>query len=154
MINKLLKHFDYIIVDLEPVPNVITPTNRYYSDTVLDKAIKEYIKEKVKKGRALGELHPLPNEDNPYAALEISLNNVSHIIIKIWKWKGRYKALIKLVTKHIKGMTLKMILEDYPNKVKFNLRGVGSVHTNETLAGHYSVVNDDLHIISWNASPI
>lgn len=154
MINKLLIYlFDRCIVTLEPKPNVITDTNRYYSSEVLDKAIKAYIKKFVSKKKAFGELHPIPNMDNPYASMAVSINNISHMFTKIWKWKGEYKALIRLVPPMNSGKILKAALLHKPNNIAFKLRAAGTVHRNETLGGNYDVINDNLRIISWDASP-
>jgi len=153
MINKLLlKYFNRYIVTLRPMPDVITDTNRYYSSKVLDKAVDEYVKKRVNLKKAVCECSMLPSNDNTYACLEINLRNVSHMILKIWKWKSEYKALIKVLTKTGAGSILKIALLDDEFTTQFNLRGAASTSVNETLDGSV-VVNDDLCIISWDASP-
>ena len=152
MINKILLLFDFAIVALKPRADVITPTKRYYSSEVLDKAVETY-KATVKKGRAVGELHPLHVGDNSRSTFEISLINVSHMIVRMWKWRGQYIALIRLVPKILGGAALKEMLTKYPDKVSFTLRGMASSHDNETLDGKYEVIHDDLRIIAWDASP-
>ena len=141
-------------VTLYPIPDVVTVDKKIYPADVLKKAIDKYKTKLVDKDRAMGETlsHKNYNPKLDDSWTSITIHRVSHIIKKIWEEDGEYKALVKLVMgtdEHpcAPGRSLKVLLEDVPDYLKFKARTVGSV----THKDGVDIVNDDLTIIAWDA---
>lgn len=106
---------------------------RMYPKTVMESAVKKYIKEQVSKGRAVGELnHP----DGP----TINLDKVSHRITSL-KFEGNNVVGKALVLNTPMGKVVKGLIEGGV-QLGVSSRGMGSLETKKDM----SVVKDDYHL--------
>jgi len=111
---------EYFIEGIFLQGDIVNRNNRMYPQEVLDKAVNEYIEEKVKHKRAFGELNH-PKDGTP----EIDLERVSHLIIDLSKdgsnWKGKAK-----IFDTDKGKIVKAIISG-GGKLAVSSRALGSV---------------------------
>lgn len=110
---------------------------RIYRKHILEREAKLY-EQIINENRALGEL------DHPDSTT-INLNNVCHIVEKIW-WEGdELKGKLRVLKHHPKGRILEGLLLD---GVEFGIssRAIGSV----TEAEEGIIVEDDLQLICFD----
>ena len=106
---------------------------RMYPKTVMESAVKKYIKEQVSKGRAVGELnHP----DGP----TINLDKVSHRITSL-KFEGNNVVGKALVLNTPMGKVVKGLIEGGV-QLGVSSRGMGSLESKKDM----SVVKNDFHL--------
>jgi hypothetical protein len=106
---------------------------RMYPKTVMESAVKKYIKEQVSKGRAVGELnHP----DGP----TINLDKVSHRITSL-KFEGNNVVGKALVLNTPMGKVVKGLIEGGV-QLGVSSRGMGSLEAKKDM----SVVKNDFHL--------
>jgi len=110
---------------------------RRYSRNVLEKAVKEYVENQVKTGRAVGELnHP----DSP----TVDYSNVSHRILSL-EWQGDNVVGKALILNTPSGQIVKGLLEGGV-QLGVSSRGMGT--TGSPGSDGISDVNDDFVLVT------
>lgn len=108
--------------------NIKNRNGRMYPESVMDKEVNRYIKEKVEKNSAFGELgHP----DNP----TINLDRISHLITSLRKegnnWIGKAKILETPMGQIARGI----------------LEGGGRIGTSSRALGSLKMNNEGINIV-------
>lgn len=117
---------------------VLNGNQRVYPKHILEREIEKYIKGPVNERTAMSEL------DHPDSSI-ISLNNVSHLITKIW-WEGNnVMAELELLNTPAGKIAQEIVKAGIP--LGISSRGMGSVkQVNENTVE----VQDDLDIIGFD----
>jgi len=110
---------------------------RVYPRETLEKEVNKYIKNLVESRGSMGEL------DHPESSI-INLNNVSHLITKIW-WEGNnVMGELELLNTPSGKIAQELILNKIP--VGISSRAMGSVKQ----MGESVEVQDDLELVGWD----
>ena len=111
--------------------------NRVYPPEVLKKQVDIYIKMQVQSNTAMGEL------DHPESSV-VNLNNVSHVIKRIW-WEGNdVMGELELLNTPSGKIAQEIILAGIP--LGISSRGMGSVKQ----IGETVEVQDDFELLCWD----
>ena len=117
---------------------VLNGNSRKYPKEVLEKEIQKYIDGPIANRTAMAEL------DHPDSSV-ISLNNVSHLITKIW-WEGNnVMAEIELLNTPSGRIAQEIVSANIP--LGISSRAMGSV---KQIDENTVEVQDDLDIIGWD----
>ena len=108
--------------------NLKNRNGRYYPESIMDKEVQRYIKEKVEKNSAFGELgHP----DTP----SINLDRISHLITSLRKegtnWIGKAKILDTPMGRIAEGI----------------LKGGGRIGTSSRALGSLKMNNEGVNVV-------
>jgi hypothetical protein len=126
---------NYFIKGIFLQSGIVNQNKRVYSTEILEREVNKYIKEKVEKNRAVGELgHPeMPS---------MNLDRVSHKIISLEKDGGNYIGKAKIMTTPF-GNIVRSLMDE---NVEFGVssRGLGSLKED----GNVNYVCDDYHLIT------
>jgi hypothetical protein len=118
--------------------NAENQNGRVYDKVILEREVKNYMEQFVKKGNAFGEL------DHPESPI-VSLKNASHVIKDLW-WEGdELMGKVELLNTP-SGNIVREILKA-GHTVGISSRGTGSVQqTNEG----YLEVQSDFELVTWD----
>ena len=110
---------------------------RVYPPEVLRKQVEIYMKGPVSSNTAMGEL------DHPESTI-VNLNNVSHVINKVW-WEGNdVMGILTLLNTPSGKIAQEIILAGIP--LGISSRGMGSVRQ----IGETVEVQDDFELLCWD----
>ena len=120
--------------------NAKNKNGRVYPKDVLDKQVKQYVKEFIEEGISYGEL------DHPDSSV-VEFKNTSHTLEKVW-WDGDNLMGTFEILDTPAGNILKTILKA-GKTVGVSSRGLGSVKELDEVSGTLEV-QDDFEIICWD----
>lgn len=134
--NKLGKEKQLYVKGIFLQSNIKNRNGRMYPEAIMDKEVNRYIKEKIEKNSAFGELsHP----ENP----SINLDRISHLITSLKKdgpnWIGKAKILDTPMGKIAAGII------NGGGRLGTSSRALGSLKMNNE---GVNVVQDDLMIVT------
>lgn len=128
---------NYFIEGVFMQAEVKNRNGRMYPMEMLQPKVEQYIKEYVKKNRALGELgHP----DGP----TINLDRVSHMITDIRQEGNNFIGKAKILTEMPNGRIVKALI-DAGASLGVSSRGMGSLRTESM---DVQIVQDDFYLVT------
>jgi hypothetical protein len=117
--------------------NVKNGNGRIYPKEVLQREVEKYVKGPIASNTSMGEL------DHPESSI-INLNNVSHLIIKVW-WDGdNLMGELELLNTPSGKIAQEIISCGIP--LGISSRGMGSVQQ----IGEVVEVQDDFELLCWD----
>ena len=113
--------------------------NRIYPSALMQPIVDAYIRDMVKKNRAVGELHHPDPKDTGF----INLERVSHKIVKLELRGDDYIGTAKVITGVPAGDVLQRLLEEGV-VLGTSTRGMGSVDKNNIVTGYRLISAADI----------